>query len=50
MDPKSQTRLDRMRRYYPEETIVVIDATWFRSATKTIASLLPHWERKGRSR
>jgi len=45
MDPKSQTRLDRMARYFPEEKIVLIQAAWFRSAKKSgLAQIVPGWE------
>lgn len=45
MDDKSKTRLSRFARYYPAEKLIVIDQAWFRSANKTIARMLPNWER-----
>lgn len=45
MDAKSKTKLARMGRCYPSERVIVIDAKWFRSANKTLASLIPGWER-----
>jgi hypothetical protein len=45
MDDKSRVRLARMARYYPEETLVLIDKGWFRAANKSgLPSLIPHWE------
>lgn len=44
MDPKSRTRLDRMKRYYPNEVVVVIGKTWFQSASRNIAPMIPNWE------
>lgn len=45
MDPKSKTRLERMRRYYPAERVVLIEAAWFREARRTgLPALLPGWE------
>lgn len=46
MDPKSRTKLNRMRIYYPKEQMVVIDRAWFRQAEKTgLSGVIPHWER-----
>lgn len=48
MDPKSKTRLARMEKYYPNETIVLIDKAWFRQANRSgLAGLIPGWERPG---
>ena len=47
MDPKSQTKLDRMKRYFPEVKIIVIGADWFRAAERQgLCSLIPGWECK----
>jgi len=45
MDAKSKTRLARMARYFPDERVVVVDAKWFKAANKTLAGLIPGWER-----
>lgn len=46
MDPKSATRLKRMRRFYPDETIVLIDQRWFAAAVRGgLAGTIRHWER-----
>jgi len=44
MDEKSKTRLARFARYFPAEKLIVIDQAWFKSASKTIARMLPNWE------
>lgn len=45
MDPKSKTKLDRMRRYYPSEVVKIIGEEWFRSAKKSgLAHVIPGWE------
>lgn len=44
MDDKSKTRLARFARYFPAEKLIVIDQSWFRSANKTLARMLPNWE------
>lgn len=49
MDPKSVTRLNRMRRYFPSETVRVIDEKWFREAYRSgLAAAIPNWEKQGR--
>ena len=44
MDAKSKTKLARMQKYYPDEKLVLIDKSWFKSARKTLASIIPNWE------
>ena len=44
MDPKSQTRIRRMAKYFPDEKLVLIDRSWFRRASEIIAGIVPGWE------
>lgn len=44
MDAASKTRLARMARYYPDEKIIVIGASWFKDAKRKIARMIPNWE------
>lgn len=44
MDDKSRTRLDRMARYFPGEKVILVDSKWFKSANKTLRSLIQNWE------
>jgi hypothetical protein len=45
MDPKSKTRLARMKKYYPKEKVILIDQYWFRDITRQgIPNMIPHWE------
>lgn len=44
MDQKSQTRLDRMARYYPKEKIVVIDEDTYNSIKREFSRAIPYWE------
>lgn len=45
MDAKSKTKLKRMKKYYPEVNIVVVDGTWFKAANKQgMCRLIPGWE------
>lgn len=43
MDPKSVTKLKRMRIYYPDVKIVVVDQKQYRALAKW-SSLIPGWE------
>jgi len=44
MDQKSKTKLSRMRKYYPEEGIVVIGADVYKSIKRDISKLIRNWE------
>lgn len=44
MDHKSQTKINRMAKYYPKVTIRVIDAAWFKHNNKMLAGIIPDWE------
>lgn len=43
MDPKSKTKLKRMKKYYPDVKIVLCDAKAYRHLSKSCEDL-PHWE------
>lgn len=45
MDKKSKTRLNRMKKYYPDVKIVIIGKEFFQEANKKrLCRLIPHWE------
>lgn len=46
MDPRSRTKLDRMARYHPTVTVIIIDKRWFK-ANRILAAILPGWEKDG---
>jgi hypothetical protein len=47
MDPKSKTKLERMKQYFPEEKIILIEKAWFKQANKSgLSGLIPGWERR----
>lgn len=48
MDDASRVRLERMAKFYPEETVKVIGADWFRGANRNVAHVIPGWERGGK--
>lgn len=42
---KDETKLRRMRKYFPQETIVVIPKSWFRDICRQrVCLLIPHYE------
>lgn len=46
LDPKSKTRLKRMKRYYPNEQVEIIGREWFvRMEHSGVAGAIPGWER-----
>jgi hypothetical protein len=47
MDPKSATKLKRMKKYHPAVKVVIIGGDWFKSAERQkLCSLIPGWECK----
>lgn len=44
MDAKSQTKLKRMRRYYPSEKLILIDRVPYREIADKVSRLIPEWE------
>lgn len=46
MDPRSATKIKRMRKYHPTVDLVVIDAKAYRSLARRLAGLVPGWEGK----
>lgn len=47
LDPKSKTKLKRMARYYPGETVVLIDKQWFAKAERSgLSGAIKGWERR----
>jgi len=46
MDAKSRVRLARMKAFFPDERVVLIDQDWFREAQRLLAGAIPGWERR----
>ena len=45
MDSKSQTKLKRMKKYYPGENVIVVDREFFKAANRQgLCRLIPYWE------
>jgi endogenous inhibitor of DNA gyrase (YacG/DUF329 family) len=43
MDAKSKTKIKRMKKYHPSETVRIIDGTWFKSMSSKLSGLVPEW-------
>ena len=50
MDQRSATKLRRMRKYYPDVRIELVDATAYHRLVRTFASVIPHWEARRSAR
>ncbi len=44
LDAKSLTKIKRMRKYYPQETISIIDSKWFSANAYKISGIISGWE------
>ena len=44
MDARSKTKIKRMRKYYPEIDLIVIDAKSYKAIKKKMQSIVPGWE------
>jgi len=44
MDQKSKTKLKRMAKYHPDETVIVIDGSVMKDIAKKLSAAIPHWE------
>lgn len=43
LDPRSKTALTRMKRYYPEERMVVIDSAAMKALRRQVGGIVPDW-------
>lgn len=46
MDKRSQTKLKRMAKYFPDIKIRVIDKAWFKANRARLSSIVPGWEKQ----
>jgi hypothetical protein len=44
MDAKSQTKIKRFHKYYPEEKLHVITAEWFKKQKNDFPNMTENWE------
>lgn len=45
MDPKSNTRMKRMAKYYPHVKVILIDTDAYYATARTVRGFIPNWER-----
>lgn len=43
-DAKSITKIRRMRKFFPEEKLLLIDANWFEKNNSKMRLIIPSWE------
>jgi len=43
-DSKSLTKIKRFRKYYPEESLILIDSKWFSANSSKLKLIIPQWE------
>lgn len=44
LSPQDKTKLKRFKKHFPEESIKVVDGTWFKKNNRSLKSLIPNWE------
>ena len=43
MDARSKTKINRFKRYFPEEQLIVIDSKWYKRNSGKLKNLIPGW-------
>lgn len=44
MDRKSKTKLKRMKKYYPDEKIIILGKDRYRTLSRQLCRIIPNWE------
>lgn len=44
MDDRSATKLKRMKKYYPNVSVILVDTEAYNSIKKTMSRIIPGWE------
>lgn len=44
MDARSKTKIKRMAKYWPDVKLIVIDRVGYRTLSKSMSSIIEHWE------
>jgi hypothetical protein len=44
-DPKSLTKINRFKKYYPQEELRLVDKKWFSKNSKKLSGLIKGWEK-----
>lgn len=45
MDAKSKTKINRFKKYFPEEQLVVVTGKWYRKNNRKLGMIIKDWER-----
>lgn len=45
MDAKSRTKINRFRKYFPEEKLRIVNSKWYKANKKKLSLIIPGWER-----
>lgn len=45
MDPRSKTKLKRMKKYHPTVKLVLIDSERYKGIAKTVSHIVPDWQK-----
>lgn len=48
MDSKSKTKIKRMKKYYPEVSLDVIDSKRYAALSKSLGKVIPNWRKRVR--
>jgi len=43
-DDRSKTKIKRFHQQFPDEKLILVDATWFKDNNKKLKPLIPEWE------
>lgn len=44
MDQRSKTKLKRFKKYFPKESLILVDSKWFKQNSGKMKLLIPGWE------
>jgi hypothetical protein len=44
MDAKSKTKINRFRKFFPQEKLRLIDAKWYKANRQKLSLIIPGWE------
>ena len=45
MDSKSKTKISRFRKFFPNETLRILDAKWYKQNKDKLSVVIPGWEK-----
>lgn len=45
MDAKSKTKIARFKKFYPKESLRIVDQKWYKANSQKLSSIVPEWEK-----